>query len=81
MIIPTKNYKQEKTEGEDYQTVILDQELTGETDELNLAYTDPIEDEDDDSNEDDEDFPTEEDLDSDNFIDDEEDDLNFDDEY
>lgn len=69
-----KNHDQEKVTGHDKQTVILDESLTAETDELDPAFggrTDPEDDED--ILEDDDDlFPIEEDLQGDDFEPDEE---------
>lgn len=58
-----KNHDQEKITGHDKQTVILDDSLSAETDELNPAffnYTGPDDDEDQEDNDDL--FPVEEDL-------------------
>lgn len=66
------NYHQPQVDGED-QIVLIDQTITGETDELDPAFSDqvpPIDPEDDEDDEDDLDddiFPAEEDLEGDDF--------------
>ena len=83
----TDNYKQEKTKGEGYQTVILDDDLTAETDGLELMQEDPLDGEtksdeevaENTSEESDDNLPKENSLDSEEYI--EDDDAYFDDEY
>jgi hypothetical protein len=72
----TGNYHQSQVDGED-QTVLIDQAITAETDELDPAFNQqvpPIDPEDDDDDQDDEDddqdddeFPLEEDLEGDDY--------------
>lgn len=79
--IGTENYHQSQVLGED-QTVITDQQVTAETDELDPDFyqqdspRDP-EDEDDEQDDDD-DFPVREDLEEDDFDLDQDDDLDLD---
>jgi len=83
----TDNYKQEKTKGEGYQTVILDDDLTAETDGLELMQEDPLDGEtksdeevaENTSEESDDNLSKENGLDSEEYI--EDDDAYFDDEY
>lgn len=83
----TDNYKQEKTKGEGYQTVILDDDLTAETDGPELMQEDPLDGEtksdeevaENTSEESDDNLSKENGLDSEEYI--EDDDAYFDDEY
>lgn len=79
------NYQQEKIEGGQYQTIILDPALTAETDTTSNTWNGPEEDDEEDFDDepdtadDDDEFPTEDDLATEDYI--EDDDLYFEDEY
>ena len=67
----TENYQQKQIDGED-QTVLIDQAITGETDELDSKFNQqgpPLDPEDEkfQDEDDDEEFPAKEDLDDDDF--------------
>lgn len=60
------NYQQPQTEGHDQQTVLIDQAITAETDEMDPSFYQqgpPVDPEDEE--EDDDDFPAREDLEDD----------------
>jgi hypothetical protein len=78
--IGTENYHQSQVLGED-QTVLTDQHITGETDEMDPAFyqqSPPRDPEDEDDEDDDDDFPAREDIEEDDFDLDQDDDVDLD---